>query len=145
MVERSTPDRAADQQAADALVVRVTAEVEAAGMRRRSGPRGPRRDASAAAPAGAGQDVQLRIGTEHRLDDPDGYVSPPGDWGGSVADMRYTSPHDVPFAGALGGEAGPGGGAGDAGWQERVASVPDARWVWSRPARWSPRVPRWRR
>jgi uncharacterized protein YukE len=123
MVERSTPDTAAaDQQAADALIARTTDEVEAAGRLAAERLARAEADAPRLPPAGAGRDMALQIGAEHRLDDPDGYVSPPGDWGGSVADMRYTSPHDVSFAGALGGESGPDGGAGDAGWQSWVAS-----------------------
>jgi hypothetical protein len=66
--------------------------------------------------------VDARVGVEHRLDDPGHYVAPPGDWSGSVADMRYTTPHDVAFAGALGGESAPGGDPSVAGWQDWAAS-----------------------
>jgi hypothetical protein len=122
MVERSTPDTAAaDQQAADALLARTTDEIEAAARLAadrlaRDGAEAPR-----LAPGGAA-DVDLRVGVEHRLDDPDGYVSPPGEWSGSVADMRYTTPHDVAFAGALGGESVPGGDPSGSSWQSWAAS-----------------------
>ncbi len=119
MVERSTPDTAAaDQQAADALMARTDDEIQAAG--RLAAERLARAEAEAPrlAPVGGGVDVDLRVGVEHRLDDPDGYVSPPGDWGDSVADMRYTSPHDVPFAGAAGGGSTPDGPD----WQSWAAS-----------------------
>ena len=55
--------------------------------------------------------------------DPDGFVAPLGEWGDGVADMRYTVPHDVPFAGALGGEAGHADGAGS----RRLAGLGDVR------------------
>lgn len=124
MVERSTPETAAaDQQAADALLARTADEIEAAG--RLAADRLTRAEAGAPRPDGdtatsAGLDV--RVGVEHRLDDPGHYVAPPGDWSGSVADMRYTTPHDVAFAGALGGEAAPGGDPSAAGWQDWAAS-----------------------
>jgi hypothetical protein len=108
MVERSTPDTAAaDQQAADALLARTTDEIQAAG--RLAADRLARATAEAPPPAtGDGTaELDLRVGVEHRLDDPGHYVSPPGDWSGSVADMRYTTPHDVAFAGALGGDSTP--------------------------------------
>lgn len=125
MVERSTPDTAAaDQQAADALLSRTTDEVQAAG--RLAADRLARAEAEAPQPAGAGSaaavDLRAGVGVEHRLDDPGHYVSPPGDWGGSVAEMRYTTPHDVAFAGALGGESTPGGDPSAAGWQGWAAS-----------------------
>jgi uncharacterized protein YukE len=123
MVEGSTPDTAAaDQQAADALMARTADEIQAAG--RLAAERLTRAEAEApqSVPTGAVADVGLRIGTEHRLDDPDGYVSPPGDWGGSVADMRYTSPHDVSFAGASGGGSSPVGNTAGMSWQSWAAS-----------------------
>ncbi|HST64883.1 MAG TPA: hypothetical protein VLM05_06820 [Mycobacteriales bacterium] len=123
MVERSTPETAAvDQQAADALLARTTDEVQAAG--RLAADRLARAEAQAPAPAGdtATPDVDVRVGVEHRLDDPGHYVSHPGDWGGSVADMRYTTPHDVAFAGALGGDATAGDDPSAAGWQGWAAS-----------------------
>jgi hypothetical protein len=108
MVERSTPETAAsDQQAADALMARTTDEIEAAA--RLAADRLARAQADAPRSDGAtgAVDVDLRVGVEHRLDDPGGYVAPSGDWGGSVADMRYTTPHDASFAGALGGDSTP--------------------------------------
>jgi hypothetical protein len=120
MVERSTPDTAAaDQQAADALMARTDDEIQAAG--RLAAERLARAEAEAPqlAPAGGPPDVDVRVAVEHRLDDPDGYVSPPGDWSGSVADMRYTAPHDVPFAGAAGGGSSDAAGMD---WQSWAAS-----------------------
>ena len=120
MVERSTPETAAaDRQSADALLARATAEVDAAG--RLAAERLARAQADAPTRPPAGADLALRVDTEHQLDDPDGYVSTPGGWGDSVADMRYTSTHDVPFAGALGGEAGQPSSGVD-GWQEWATS-----------------------
>ncbi len=122
MVERSTPETAAaDQQSADALLARATADVDAAGRLAAERLARARADAPTPPPAAAGTDLALRVDTEHRLDDPDGFVSTPDGWGDSVADMRYTSAHDVPFAGALGGEAGPHASGAD-GWQEWAAS-----------------------
>ena len=87
--------------------------------RRRAAGRGPGRRAGAAArrcrPRAA------RVDTEHHLGDPNGFVSTPDGWGDSVADMRYTSTHDVHFAGALGGEAGQPTSGAD-GWQEWATS-----------------------
>ncbi|HEY6746019.1 MAG TPA: hypothetical protein VI357_09900 [Mycobacteriales bacterium] len=124
MVEGSTPETAAaDQHAADALLARATDDIRAAG--RLAADRLARAEADAPAPDGttaAAVDVQARVGVEHRLDDPGHYVSPPGDWSGSVADMRYTTPHDVAFAAALGGESAPGGDPSPAGWQDWAAS-----------------------
>ncbi len=120
MVERSTPETAAaDRQSADALLARATAEVDAAG--RLAAERLARAQADAPTRPPAGADLALRVDTEHQLDDPDGYVSTPDGWGDSVADMRYTSTHDVPFAGALGGEAGQPSSGVD-GWQEWATS-----------------------
>jgi hypothetical protein len=112
MVEQATPDTlAADQARATALVARATAEVDAAG--RLAAERLARAEADAPLGADAvpdrmaGCEMVLKVGTEHQLTDPDGYVSPPGDWAGSVAEMRYTAPHEVAFAGALGGDTPP--------------------------------------
>ncbi|HEV7653259.1 MAG TPA: hypothetical protein VGP36_00780 [Mycobacteriales bacterium] len=123
MVERSTPETAAaDQQSADALLARATDEVDTAGRIAVERLARAQADAPTLPPPGSGGELALRIGSEHQVDDPGQYVSRPGDWSGSVAEMRYTSPHDVPFAGALGGESAPGGGTGEAGWQGWVAS-----------------------
>ena len=120
MVERSTPETAAaDRQSADVLLARATADVDAAG--RLAAERLARAQADAPTLPPAGADLALRVDTEHQLDDPDGYVSTPDGWGDSVADMRYTSTHDVPFAGALGGEAGQPSSGVD-GWQEWATS-----------------------
>jgi uncharacterized protein YukE len=120
MVERSTPETAAaDQQSADSLLARATEEVDTASRLAAERLGRAQADAPTLPPPGTGGELALQVGTERRLEDPDGYVSPPGDWGGSVADMRYTSPHDVAFAG-VGGESG--GGTGDAGWQAWAAS-----------------------
>jgi hypothetical protein len=130
MVERSTPETAAvDQKAANALLARTTDEVQAAG--RLAADRLARAEAEAPQSGGASAtaaiadmtgDVSAMVGVEHRLDDPDHYVSHPGDWGGQVADMRYTTPHDVAFAGAMGGDASSGGDPSGAGWQDWAAS-----------------------
>jgi Putative T7SS secretion signal domain len=121
MVERSTPETAAaDRQSADALLARATADVDAAG--RLAAERLARAQADAPTlPPGGGTDLAVRVDTEHQLDDPDGFVSTPDGWGDSVADMRYTSTHDVPFAGALGGDAGQPTAGAD-GWQEWATS-----------------------
>jgi uncharacterized protein YukE len=122
MVERSTPETAAaDQQSADVLLARATAEVDAAGRLAAERLARAQAEAPTLPPAGVGGDLALRVDTEHRLDDPDGFVSTPDGWGDSVADMRYTSAHDVQFAGALGGEAGQQASGAD-GWQEWAAS-----------------------
>jgi len=121
MVERSTPETAAaDQQSADALLARATAEVDAVGRLAAERLARAQADAPRRSVAGADTDLALRVDAEHRLDDPDGFVSTPDGWGDSVADMRYTSAHDVPFAGALGGDAGPASGVD--GWQGWAAS-----------------------
>jgi hypothetical protein len=122
MVERSTPETAAaDQQTADAELARATADLDAAA--RLVAERLTRAQAQAPTlpPAGAGTDLALRVDTEHQLDDPDHYISTPDDWGDSVADMRYTSSHDVAFAGALGGEV-TADSIGESAWQEWAAS-----------------------
>ena len=112
MVEQATPDTlAADQARAAALVARAAAEVDAAG--RLAAERLARAEADAPVGAAAvpdrmaGCEMVLKVGTEHELTDPQGYVSPPGDWAGSAAEMRYTAPHEVAFAGALGGDTPP--------------------------------------
>jgi uncharacterized protein YukE len=123
MVERSTPERAAaDRQAADALLARATEEVDTAGRLAAERLGRARADAPSLPPPGTGGDLALQVGTEHQLTDPGSYVSGPGDWSGSAGEMRYTAPHDVPFAGALGGESAPGGGTGEVGWQGWAAS-----------------------
>src|SRR6185312_3163794 len=115
--------RAADAfgTAAQALRDRATAEVDAAGRLAAERLARAQADAPTLPPAGAGTDLALRIDTEHQLDDPDRFVSTPDGWGDSVADMRYTSAHDVPFFGALGGEAGQPASGVD-GWQEWATS-----------------------
>jgi uncharacterized protein YukE len=109
MVEQATPETLpAEQARANALVARAVAEVDAAG--RLAAERLARAEQDAplgddAVPGRApGCEMSLSVGTEHELTDPDGYVSGPGDWGATAADLRYTSPHDVDFAGALGGD-----------------------------------------
>jgi uncharacterized protein YukE len=120
MVERSTPETAAaDRRSADAMLARATADVEAAG--RLAAERLARAQAEAPSLPPAGADLAVRVDTEHQLDDPHGFVSTPDGWGDSVGDMRYTSPHDVPFSGALGGEAGQPTSGVD-GWQEWATS-----------------------
>jgi hypothetical protein len=122
MVERSTPETAAaDQQSADAQLARATAELDAAARLAAERLARAQAEAPTLPPAGAGTDLTLRVDTEHQLDDPDRYVSSPGDWGDSVADMRYTSAHDVPFSGALGAEVS-SAGSGEAAWQDWAAS-----------------------
>jgi hypothetical protein len=64
--------------------------------------------------------------TEHQLTDPDGFVAPAGDWGDSVADFRFTEPHELAFARAVGaGSAPTADPAGD--WQTWAAADPDRR------------------
>jgi uncharacterized protein YukE len=122
MVERSTAETAAaDRQSADAMVARATADLDAAGRLAAERLARAQAEAPTLPPAGAGGDLALRVDTEHQLDDPDGFVSTPDAWGDSVADMRYTSTHDVPFAGALGGEAGQPVAGAD-GWNEWATS-----------------------
>ena len=122
MVERSTAETAAaDQRSAEALLARAAAEVEAAGRLTAERLARAQADAPTLPPAGAGTDLALRVDTELQLDDPDGFVSTPDGWGDSVADMRYTSAHDVPFSGALGGEVGQPTAAVDS-WQEWATS-----------------------
>jgi hypothetical protein len=121
MVERSTPETAAaDQRSADALLARATADVDAAGRLAAERLARAKADAPTLPPAGGGTDLVLQVDAEHRLDDPDAFVSTPDGWGDSVADMRYTAAHDVPFAGAPGGDADPASGAD--GWQEWTTS-----------------------
>jgi hypothetical protein len=120
MVERSTPETAAaDRQSADVLLARATADVDAAGWLAAERLARGQADAPTLPPAGA--ELAVRIDTEHQLGDPDGFVSTPDGWGDSVADMRYTSAHDVPFAGALGGDAGQPTTGADS-WQEWATS-----------------------
>lgn len=151
LVEQSTPETAeADRQAADQLVARARGRVEEAGstaaalLTRAAAEAPPAEDA--AAPAGPA--LPLRVVTEHQLTDPDGFVAPPDQWGDGVADMRYTSPHDVPFAtpdtasaavpgAALDGAApaaaaaagtepaAPAVSTGETGWQGWAAADPD--------------------
>ena len=135
LVERSTPDsQAADRATAAGWVERARVQVEEAGrvaaMRLA--------EATADAPAADGElggraltshGVTVQLVTHHELSDPDHLVAPSGEWGDSVADVRYTQPHDVGFAdaGATGsasagtaagtgaGAAGTAGSAGSAG------------------------------
>lgn len=130
MVEQSTPDTAdADRQAATRLLAHARTEVEEAG--RIAAERLTRAEADAPEAGDAvpgrvlGPGLDLRVVTEHQLTDPDGFVAPPGDWGDSVADMRFTSPHEVGFpAGAVGAVVAdlPAAGSGEAGWQAWAAA-----------------------
>lgn len=109
LVERSTPEtEAADRTTAAGWVDRARGQVEEAGriaaMRLT--------EAAADAPeAGAEPDgravtsggVTVEVVTRHELTDPSSLTSPAGDWADSVADVRYTQPHDVGFAGAAAG------------------------------------------
>jgi hypothetical protein len=158
LVEQSTPETAeVDRHTADQLVARARGQVEeaaataAAQLARAAAEAPPAEDGAAPLPAGSA--LPLQVVTEHQLADPDGFVAPSGDWGDGVADMRYTAPHDVPFAtpdpGAVAGAAvdGPapdgttvdgtamngtavGGGmggatpAGEAGWHTWAAAGP---------------------
>ena len=122
MVEQATPQElAAVQQSAAATVARATAEVQTAAQLAVQRLALAEADAPLGAPAGVGCDVALQLDAEHELTDPDGFVSLPADWADTVAEMRYTAPHDVPFAAALGGEAPPVG-TGDAGWHSWAAT-----------------------
>ena len=122
MVERSTPETAAaDRQSADALLARATAEVDAAG--RLAAERLARAQADAPTLPPPAPAPTSRCGSTPSTSSTTrtGTSRPPDGWGDSVADMRYTSTHDVPFAGALGGEAGQPT-AGVDGWQEWATS-----------------------
>jgi hypothetical protein len=112
LVEQSSPEtRAADQETANQLLARARAEVEEAGTLAAA------RLAEATADAPAGEDavqgrairsgdVTVRLVTEHELTDPDRLVAPAGDWAQTAADVRFSEPHQVGFAG--GGSAEPG-------------------------------------
>ncbi|HEX6756048.1 MAG TPA: hypothetical protein VF109_08900 [Mycobacteriales bacterium] len=127
LVEQSTPESAeADRQTATSWLARARTNVEEAGRvaAMRLG------EATADAPEAEGElggtaftsnGVTVELVTRHELTDPDHYVSGPGHWADSVADVRYTEPHDVGFADpGPGGEAG-GGGAGEAAWRAWAA------------------------
>lgn len=122
MVESAAPETAAaDQQAADRLLARATADVEAAG--RLAAERLARAEADAPAPdagGAAGTAPALRVVTEHELTAPDDLVATPGEWGGSVSEMRYTTPHEVAFAA---GGAGGAGGAESGSWASWTAGA----------------------
>jgi hypothetical protein len=124
LVEQSMPDSAeADRQIAVAWLARARTRVEEAGQAAamRLG------EATADAPAGelggralTPDGVTVRLVTRHELTDPDHYVSPPGDWAESVADVRYTEPHEVGFA-----DLGAGGSAHTAVPAAHTLPVPD--------------------
>jgi Putative T7SS secretion signal domain len=129
LVEQSRPESAAaDRQLARELVARARAEVEDAG--RAASAR--LSEAAADAPGGteppAGRPlvspVRLRVVTEHELTDPEGFVAPAADWADSVADVRFTAPHDVAFADRV-----PAGQVDDlaSDWQSWAAGHPDRR------------------
>jgi len=132
LVEQSSPESAAPaRQVARVLVARARAEVEDAG--RAAAAR--LSEAAADAPVGGGppagravsSPVRLRVVTEHELTDPEGFVAPAADWADSVADLRFTAPHDVAFAGALAAaEADPADPAATD-WQSWAAGDPDRR------------------
>ena len=123
MVERSSPETlAADREAAATLVARAGADVEAAGRLAAERLARAEADAPPADDAGPPATTALRVVAEPALTDPEGYVSAPGDWSGAVAEMRYTAPHDVPFAGP---EAAAAPGTGEAGWQTWAGERPD--------------------
>lgn len=125
MVERATPETLnAEQRSAATLVARAADEVESAGRLASQRLARAEADAPTRPPAGAGCDVLLQVDADHELTDPDHFVSPSQDWGDSVADMHYTTPHEVSFAGALGGDA-PSLGTGDAGWQTWAGAADD--------------------
>jgi uncharacterized protein YukE len=124
MVERATPEtRETDQQAAARLVERARLQVEEAGRLAAERLARAAADAPEADEAGivatTGSGISLRVVGEHELTDPDGFVAPLGEWGDAVADMRFTSPHEVPFAGAVAG-----GDTGEPAWQAWAAADP---------------------
>ena len=105
LVERSTPEsREADQQAASRLVAGARTEVEEAGRAAAARLSQAAADAPEAGAAPTGRaitaGVAVRVVVEHELTDPDGFLAPSGDWAGSVAELRFTDPHDVGFAGS---------------------------------------------
>jgi hypothetical protein len=106
LVEESTPQtETADRQTAAQWVARARTEVEEAGRAVAA----RLAEAAADAPAGEGDGdrafgsgVSVRLVTAHELTDPDRFVSPPRDWVDSIADVRYTEPHEVGFVEAPG-------------------------------------------
>ena len=118
LVERSTPEsREADQQAASRLVARARTEVEEAGRAAAARLSQAAADAPEAGAAPTGRaiaaGVAVRVVVEHELTDPDGFLAPSGDWAGSVAELRFTDPHDVGFAGSGPADSGDSGDSGD--------------------------------
>jgi hypothetical protein len=122
MVEQATPEtRETDQQAAARLVERARLQVEEAGRvaaerLARAAADAPEAEEAGVAAATSSR-ISLRVVGEHELTDPDGFVAPLGEWGDAVADMRFTSPHEVAFAGAVAG-----GDTGEPAWQAWAAA-----------------------
>ena len=101
LVEQSTAESGAtDRQTASVWVARVRAEVEQAGevaaaRLARAGAADLAKASARALPGG----VSVRLVSDYRLADPEAFVSPLADWGGSVADVCFTEPHPVGFDG----------------------------------------------
>ena len=117
LVGQATPETlAAEQETAARLVARARTEVEDAGRIAAARLAEAAADApvdAAEGPGGASGRISVQVVGEHQLTDPDGFVAPPGDWGESVADVRYTEPHEVGFVG--------GSASADAGLPAEVA------------------------
>jgi hypothetical protein len=124
LVEQSTPESAAaDRQTAAGMVARARSRADEAGRAAaaqlaRAAADAPAPEELAAMPPEACP-VTLQVVTEHQLTDPEGFVAPLGGWGDGVADMCYTSPHEVVFAGAVAGAD-----TGEPGWQVWSAAGP---------------------
>ena len=124
MVEQATPETLdADRQTAARLVERARLQVEEAGRLAaerlaRATADAPEGDEVGSSPA-TGAAISLRVVGEHELTDPDGFVAPLGEWGDGVADVRFTAPHEVAFAGAAAGAE-----SGAPGWQAWAGTDP---------------------
>jgi hypothetical protein len=108
LIEQATPEtRATDELVAARMVERARSQVEEAGRLVAERLARAAADAPDADEAGvvttASFGISLRVVGEHQLTDPGGFVAPLGEWGDGVADMRFTSPHEVAFAGAAAG------------------------------------------
>jgi hypothetical protein len=133
LVEQATPEsRETDLATAARMVERARAQVEEAGRRaaerltRAAADAPPAEETAVVGPAGTG--ITLRVVGDHQLTDPDGFVAPLGEWGDGVADMHFTAPHEVAFAGAGAGAdsgvAAGGTGTGEVGWHAWAESDP---------------------
>jgi len=128
LVEQSMPETAgADRQAAAGILARARARADEAGrlaaaqLDRAAADAPPVEDPTAVTAESC--PVTLQVVAVHELSDPGGFVAPLGQWGDGVADVRFTAPHDTPFAGAAAGGMDPSG-TGETGWQDWAAAGP---------------------